>query len=48
MVLLSADDFVCFFCLFVFKLRHPVQGATGGWVMSDLVFKWIPLCEFSF
>ena len=23
------------------------QGAIGGWVMPGLVFKWVPLCEFS-
>ena len=28
-------------------MRHPAQGATGGWVMQGLVFKWFPLCEFS-
>ena len=28
-------------------MRHPAQGATGGWVMLGLVFKWFPLCEFS-
>ena len=28
-------------------MRHPPQGATGGWVMLDLLFKWFPLCEFS-
>ena len=25
----------------------PAQGATGGWVMPGLVFKWAPLYEFS-
>ena len=25
----------------------PAQGATSGWVMPALVFKWFPLCEFS-
>ena len=25
----------------------PAQGATGGWVMLGLGFKWFPLCEFS-
>lgn len=24
-----------------------MQGATVGWVMQDLVLKWLPLCEFS-
>ena len=28
-------------------MRRPEQGATGGWVMLGLVFKWYPLCEFS-
>ena len=28
-------------------MNHPAQGATGGWVMLGLVFKWLPLCEFS-
>ena len=28
-------------------MRHPAQGATGGWVMLDPVFEWFPLCEFS-
>ena len=22
-------------------MRHPAQGATGGWVMLGLVFKWV-------
>ena len=46
-VILSADDWVCVFALFVVQMRSPVQGATGGWVMVGLVFKWSPLCEFS-
>ena len=28
-------------------MKRPAQGATGGWVMLGLVFKWFPLCEFS-
>ena len=28
-------------------MRHPAQGATGGWVIPGLLFKWFPLCEFS-
>ena len=28
-------------------MRRPEQGATGGWVMLGLVFKWFPLYEFS-
>ena len=47
MVLLSADDWVCNFVLFVVSMRHPPQGATGGWVMPGFVLKWLPLCEFS-
>ena len=47
MVILSADDWVCIFVLFVVYMRLPAQGATGGWVMLCLVFKWFPLCEFS-
>ena len=47
MVVLSADDWICIFVLFVVKMRHPAQAATGGWVMLGLVFKWFPLCEFS-
>ena len=47
MVILSADDCVCIFVLFVVQMRHPAQGATGGCVMLGLVFKWFPLCEFS-
>ena len=27
-------------------MRHPAQGATGGWVMLGLVFQWFSLCEF--
>ena len=45
MVILSAADWVCTFvcCLD----EAPAQGATGGWVLLGLVFKWFPLCEFS-
>ena len=46
-VILSVDDWVCTFVLFVVWMRSPAQGATGGWVMPGLVFKWFPLCEFS-
>ena len=46
-VFLSADDWVCIFVLFVVWMRYISQGATGGWMMPDLVFKWFPLCEFS-
>ena len=47
MVILSANDLVCIFVLFVVQMRCPAQDATGGWVMLGLVFKWFPLCEFS-
>ena len=47
-VLLSADDWVHIFVLFVISMRHPAQGATGDWVMLGLIFKQFPLCEFSF
>ena len=43
---MSADDWVCIFALFVVQMRSPAQGATGGWVMPGLVFKWFPFCEF--
>ena len=29
-VILSADDWVCIFVLFVVYMRYPAQGATGG------------------
>ena len=47
MEILSADDWVCTFVLFVVWMRLPAQGATDGWVMLDLAFKWFSLCEFS-
>ena len=47
MVILSADDWICIFVLFVVKMRDPAQGASGGWVMPGLVFKWFLLCGFS-
>ena len=47
MVLLSADEWVCIFVLFVVYMSLPAQGAIGGWVMLGLVFKWFRLCEFS-
>ena len=46
MVILSADDWVCIFVLFVVQMRHPAQVATGGWVMPGLVFTWF-LCVSS-
>ena len=33
--------------LFTVQMRSPAKGATGGWVMPGLVFKWFPLWEFS-
>ena len=45
--MLSADDWVCNFVLFVVQMRHPAQGATGGWVTLGLVFKLFPMYEFS-
>ena len=47
MIILSADDLVCIFVLFIVWMRCLAQGATGGWTMLGLVFKWFPLCEFS-
>ena len=44
MVILSADDEVCIFVLFVVQMRRPIQDATGGWVMVGLVFMWFLLC----
>jgi len=29
-------------------MRHSAQGAPGGWVMTGLIFKWVPLYEFSY
>ena len=46
-LILSADDWVCIFVLFVLWMRHPAQRATGIWVMPGLVYKWLPLWEFS-
>ena len=48
MIILSVDDWVLFLLfVFFFWIRYPAQGATVGWVMQDLVLKWLPLCEFS-
>ena len=44
MVIYAAADWVCIFVLFVVYMRHPAQGALGGWVMLGLIFKWFPLC----
>ena len=46
-VILSADDWVYIFVLFVVWMRLPIQGATGSWVMLGHVYKWLPLWEFS-
>ena len=46
-VILSADDWVCIFVLFVVYTRCLAQCAAGGWVMLGLVFKQLPLFEFS-
>ena len=46
MVILSADDWVCIFTLFVVYMRCLAQGVTGGWVMLGLVLKCFPSCEF--
>ena len=35
------------FCFVCCLNEGPAQGATAGWVMKGLVFKWFPLCEFS-
>ena len=45
--MLSADDWVCIFVLFVVWMRRPAQGATGICVMPGLVYKWLPLWEIS-
>ena len=47
MVMLSADDWVCIFVLFVVQMGRPAQGTTRGWVMLGLAVKGFPLCEFS-
>ena len=46
MMILFANDWVFIF-LFVFWMRYPAQGTTGGWVTPGGVFKLFPLCEFS-
>ena len=48
MFILSVDDWVCIFVLFIVQMGHPAQCAAGGWIMPGLVFKWFPLCEFSY
>ena len=47
MVILFVDDCVCACVLFVVWMRRPAQGAAGSWVMLAVVFKWLPLEEFS-
>ena len=47
---MSPDDWVCIFvslAVVVVLMRHPAQGAIGGWVMPGLALQWFPLCEFS-
>ena len=39
MAILSADDWVFMFVLFVSWIGYPAQGATVCWVMLGLVFK---------
>ena len=39
--------FLGFVVVVVVWMRRLAQGATGGWVMPGLVFKWFPLWEFS-
>jgi len=46
-IILSADDWVGIFILFIVWMMCPSQGSTGGWVIRGLVFKWFPLWEFS-
>ena len=38
-VILSANDWVYIFVLFVIWMRCPAWGATGGFMMLGLVFK---------
>ena len=45
--ILSADDWVCIFTLFVVYMRCLAQGVTGGWVMPSVLFKWCLLYAFS-
>ena len=47
MVILSADNWVCIFVLFVVWMRRPEEGATDSWVMLGLVDKCLPLPDFS-
>ena len=47
MVILSADDCIYIFVLFVVLMKLPAQCASDGWVILGLVIKWFCLCEFS-
>ena len=46
-VILSADNWVCIFVLFVVWMRHPEEGATDSWMMLGLIDKCLPLRDFS-
>ena len=46
-VVLSADDLDCILVLFVVWMRHPAQDTAGNWVMPSLVYRWLPVWEFS-
>ena len=48
MVILSDEDWICIFFLFVVWMKLPAQGANGGWVMPGLILKWFSLWEFSY
>ena len=43
----SVDDCVCISVSFAVWLRRPAPGAAVSWVMPGLVYKWLPLWEFS-
>ena len=47
MVILSADCLVCIFVLLVVWIRPPAQDAAGSLVIPGLVYRWLPLWEFS-
>ena len=46
-VVLSADDWVCVFILFVVWVRHPAESPGGSWIMLVLAYRWRALWEFS-
>ena len=46
-VVLSADDWVGVFMLFVVWVRHPAESPGGSWIMLVLAYRWMPLWEFS-